>query len=146
VEKNMDNGMIAMVSLTIHASNFKVWNAFVNPEIIKQYMFGTNVISDWHEGSPIVWKGEWQGKSYEDKGEILQLKPERTIQYSHFSPLSGLPDKPENYHIVTVVLSREENGTRVSLVQDHNSNEKDRADSEKNWELMLESMKKLLEE
>jgi hypothetical protein len=42
-----------------------------------QYMFGTNVISDWQEGSPILWKGEWQGKKYEDLGVILKLEPER---------------------------------------------------------------------
>ena len=83
-------------------------------------MFGTNVISDWYEGSPIVWKGEWQGKPYEDKGHIFQFKPEQTIQYSHFSPLSGLPDEPENYHTVTIELTTAGNRTNVSLAQDNN--------------------------
>ena len=65
----------------------KVWNALTNPDVIKQYMFGTGVVSEWKEGSPIVWKGEWQGRKYENKGVILKLKPERLIQYSHFSLL-----------------------------------------------------------
>ncbi len=43
-------------SITINATSVEVWNALVNPEAIKQYMFGTNVVSKWHEGSPIVWK------------------------------------------------------------------------------------------
>ncbi|HEY9152425.1 MAG TPA: SRPBCC domain-containing protein [Anaerolineales bacterium] len=78
-------------------------------------MFCTNVVSDWREGSRIIWKGEWQGKPYEDKGTILQFKLGRKIQYSHFSPLSGIPDKPENYHVLTVELSADGNQTQVLL-------------------------------
>ena len=89
----MDNNLIARASIKINASLDKVWDALVNPQVIKQYMFGTQVVSDWKEGSQIVWKGEWQGKSYEDKGVILHIKPGHTIRYGHFSPLSGLPDK-----------------------------------------------------
>ena len=142
----MDKNLIARTSVTVNAPKTKVWNALVSPEAIKQYMFGTNVVSDWREGSPIIWKGEWQGKSYEDKGVLLQLKPERTVQYSHFSPLSGLPDKRENYHIVTIELSGEGNQTRVSLAQDNNPTELARDHSEKNWEMMLIALKKFLEQ
>lgn len=142
----MAKNLIARASISINAPSGKVWNALVNPEAIKQYMFGTNVVSDWHKGSPIVWKGEWQGKAYEDKGVILQLKPGRTIQYSHFSPLSGLPDRPENYHTVTIELSVDGNQTRVSLAQDNNATEEERAHSEKNWEMMLAALKKFLEQ
>lgn len=34
----------------------------------------------------------------------LKLVPELSMQYSHYSRLSGLPDLPENYHIVTIAL------------------------------------------
>lgn len=142
----MDKNLIARASITINATRSKVWNALVNPEAIKQYMFGTNVISDWKGGSPIVWKGEWQGKSYEDKGVILQFKPEQTIQYSHFSPLSGRPDKPENYHTVTIGLSGEGTHTHVSLAQDNNATEQTREHSEKNWQMMLTALQKFLEQ
>ena len=142
----MNNNIIAKTSITINASKANVWNALINPEAIQKYMFGTNVVSDWKEGDAIIWKGEWQGKSYEDKGVILQLLPERTIQYSHFSPLSGLADKPENYHIVTIELTNAGEQTRVSLSQDNNATEQEREHSENNWEMMLASLKKFLEE
>jgi len=142
----MDKNLIAKASITINAPRAKVWDAFVNPAVIKQYMFGTNVVSDWKVGSPIVWKGEWQGKSYEDKGVILQFKPAQTVQYSHFSPLAGLPDKPDNYHTVTVEMSGEGTLTQVTLTQDKNSSEEERQHSEENWTMMLASVKKLLEE
>jgi uncharacterized protein YndB with AHSA1/START domain len=142
----MNNNIIARTSISINASKTNVWNALVNPEAIKKYMFGTNVVSDWKEGGAIIWKGEWQGKSYEDKGIILQLLQERTIQYSHFSPLSGLPDMPETYHIVTIELSNDGAQTLVSLSQDNNATEQEREHSESNWGMMLTSLKKYLEE
>jgi uncharacterized protein YndB with AHSA1/START domain len=141
----MDKNHIAKASISIDASREKVWNALIDPKAIKQYMFGTNVVSDWKEGSSIVWKGEWQGKSYEDKGEIIQLTPGETLQYSHFSPLSGQPDKPENYHAVTIALSDNGNQTDVTLTQDNNATEADKAESEKNWGMMLEGLKKFAE-
>jgi uncharacterized protein YndB with AHSA1/START domain len=141
----MEKNLIARASTVIDAPRATVWNALVNPQLIKQYMFGTNVVSDWREGSPIVWKGEWQGRSYEDKGVILQLKPRTRLQYSHFSPLSGLPDEPQNYHTVTVELSGEGNQTRVTLAQDKNASEQAREHSEGNWSMMLAGLKGLLE-
>jgi len=106
---------VARAVTTIHASISNVWNALVDPALIKQYMFGASVSSDWKGGSPIGWKGEWQGKPYEDKGVILRIEPTHVLQYSHFSPLSGQPETPENYHTVTIELCEEPSGTRVSL-------------------------------
>lgn len=141
----MDNNLIARASISINAPSERVWDALVDPEAIKQYMFGTTVVSDWHEGSPIVWKGEWQGASYQDKGVILQLKPGRRIQYSHFSPLSGLTDEPENYHTVTIELSARGNQTHISLSQGNNATQDERLHSEQNWANMLVALKDFLE-
>lgn len=141
----MPKNLIAKASVTVNATSDKVWKALVDPAAIKKYMFGTNVVSEWKEGSPITWKGEWKGKAYEDKGVILQFKPGRTLQYTHFSPLLGLPDKPENYHTVTIDLSREGDQTHVSLAQDNNSTEEAREHSEQNWKTMLGGLEKFLE-
>ena len=138
--------LIATAHITIDAPIDKVWDAFVNPDIIKKYMFGTNVISDWKEGSPIAWKGEWKGKSYEDKGVILQIKPKSKLQYTHFSPLTGQPDVPENYHTVTIELTDKGNQTTILLSQDNNETEQAKQHSENNWRTMLTGMKDLLEE
>ncbi|HEY9013863.1 MAG TPA: SRPBCC domain-containing protein [Gemmatimonadales bacterium] len=139
------SNLIARASITVTAPPEQVWSALVTPAAIKQYMFGTTVTSDWKEGGPITWKGEWQGRKYEDKGKILQFKPGRALQYTHFSPLAGLPDRPENYHTVTIQLSPEGSATRVSLTQDNNPTEEARAHSEKNWEMMLQGLKKFVE-
>lgn len=141
----MRNNLVAKASVEIGASAAKVWDALVTPSIIKQYMFGTTVVSDWREGSPITWKGEWKGKPYEDKGTIRRIEPRRLLQYSHYSPLSGLPDTPENHHTVTIEVSESGARTRVSLSQDNNASDEAREHSEKNWKMMLEGLKKLLE-
>lgn len=138
-------GYVATVAATINVPVAKVWEALTEPEMVKQYMFGTTIISDWQVGSPIVWRGEWQGKPYEDKGSILRLEPERVLHYSHFSPLSGLPDVPENYHTVTIELAGDGGHTTVRLSQDNNATEEAREHSAKNWGMMLDGLKQLLE-
>ena len=142
----MNANLIARTSVTVNAPNAKVWDALVSPEAIKQYYFGTNAVSDWLEGSAISWKGEFKGKPYEDKGVILRLEPGKTFQYSHFSPLSGQPEKPENYDTVTIELSDEENQTHVSQAQNNNSTEKARDHTKQSWETMLKSLRKFLEQ
>lgn len=141
-----NNNRIAKASIRINAPSDRVWDALVNPEVIRQYMFGANVTSDWCEGCPIVWRGEWQGKSYEDKGVILEVRRGRMIRYTHFSPLSGLEDKPENYHSVTIEIAAEGSQSRVSLAQDNNASDEARAHSENNRGMMLGALKKLLEQ
>ena len=141
----MAKGLVATARATIDAPVSVVWDALVNPDTVRRYMFGTTVVSEWKKGSPIVWKGTWRGKAYEDKGTILELERERVIRYSHFSPLSGLPDAPENYHTITIELRRDGNLTFLSLSQDNNLTEEARSHSKKNWEAMLASLKNLLE-
>jgi uncharacterized protein YndB with AHSA1/START domain len=138
-------GLVARAQVRIGAPVSVVWDALVNPEMIRQYMFGTEAASEWREGSVITWRGVWQGKEYEDKGIILEMVPGRRISYSHFSPLSGLPEIPENYHNVTVELSRVGDDTVVRLSQDNNPTEEARLHSQRNWEAMLVGLKNLLE-
>ena len=75
----MDN-ITARASTTIDKPVAIVWRALVTPETIKRYMFGATVVSDWKEGSAIVWKGEWKGKPYEDKGKILSGNVKRLLR------------------------------------------------------------------
>ncbi len=142
----MAKGLTAEASININAPVERVWEALIDPKAIQYYMFGAQVTSEWREGSSITWKGEWQGKSFEDRGKILQLVPQRLLQYSHFSPLSGMPDKPENYHTVTVEILPNETHTHVTLNQDNNATEEERIHSKQNWEMMLASLKKFLEQ
>jgi len=141
----MNKTFIAKATITINKSTSTVWEALTTPSIIKQYFFDVDVVTDWKVGSPIIYKGEWQGQSFEDKGKILKYEPEKVLASTHWSPLSGVPDSPENYHTVTYELSQFGSNTQVALTQDNNASEEEKADSERNWKMMLDGLKKLLE-
>jgi uncharacterized protein YndB with AHSA1/START domain len=143
--KIMSKNLVANATISIGATRGKVWEALVTPAAIKQYMFGADVESDWHTGSEIKWKSEVKGKKYEDKGVILKFEPDQTLQYSHFSPLSGKPDRAENYHTVSIDLAGTGKETEVSLSQDNNADETSRNETANNWETMLEGLKKYVE-
>jgi uncharacterized protein YndB with AHSA1/START domain len=141
----MKQSLVARAGITIGADAGRVWNALTDPAQIKKYLFGTETTSDWKVGSPIFFRGEWEGRKYEDKGEILRNVPRRVLEYTYWSSMSGKEDRPENYSKVTFDLSPAEGGTRLSVTQDNAGDEKSRDHSEKNWSHVLETMKKLLE-
>src|SRR5688572_10819744 len=96
---------IARTSVTIDGPTPRARQALTSPEMIKEYLFGTEVTSDWQVGSPITYRGEWEGKDYEDKGEILEVEPEKLFVSTFWSSLSGQEDSPENYQTVRYELT-----------------------------------------
>jgi uncharacterized protein YndB with AHSA1/START domain len=142
----MKSDISVQVKTTIKASINKVWDALTKPEIIKQYFFGTNTATDWKPGSPIKFSGEWEGKTYEDKGTILAMKPRKLIKYNYWSSMSGIEDKPENYVIVTYELSGEDNNVTVTISQENIPDEKMKEHSKENWKKVLNGLKKVAEE
>jgi uncharacterized protein YndB with AHSA1/START domain len=141
----MMTGIVATAETDISASPARVWDALVDPDQIKQYMFGSEVETDWQPGSAIVWKGEYEGKAYQDKGQILAIEPQHKLVVTHFSPMSGQPDVPANYHTLTYVLDGDKGGTHLSLSQDNNGSQEEAEHSKANWQMMLTGIKKLVE-
>ena len=142
----MSRGFEAIKSVTINAPRAKVWDALTNPLKVKQYMHGTTMSTDWKVGSPITWTGEWQGQSYEDKGTVLAVEPERLLKTTHWSPMGGSQDEPENYHTVTYELAEQGGKTILALTQDNNATQEE-ADkmAENNWGPMLQGLKETAE-
>ena len=133
------------VSTIIATDTSKVWDALTNPAIIKQYMFGTDTTSDWKVGSRITYKGVWQGKEYEDGGTIIEIEPEKKLISTYWSSMSGTEDKPENYATVGYYLEPTENGTKLTITQDNIKTEEAKEHSTSNWNMVLDTMKKILE-
>ena len=141
----MNNKFTAQATTLVNAPASKVWDALTSPSLIKQYLFGTEVTSDWKVGSPITYRGEWEGKSYEDKGEILQIEPDKLLVSTFWSSLAGLPDLPENYKTVRYELSPEGSRTKLTITQDNNDTQEEANHSEQNWKTVLGQLKELLE-
>ena len=129
----MKSNIKAQVSISIYAPVSIVWEALTEPEIIKQYFFGTNTITDWKVGSPIRFSGEWQGKYYEDKGTILAIEKNKILQYDYWSSMSAIEDKPEIYVIVTFFLEEKDHTVVLSVLQENIPDENMKAHSEENW-------------
>ncbi len=136
----------ATASIEIRSSAEEVWDALTNPVQIKKYFFGTDAKSEWRVGSPITFTGEWEGKQYEDHGTILQFEKDKLMRYNYWSSNSGKPDVPGNYANVTYELSQNGDKTRLTITQDNVGSEDGKKHSEQNWNMVLENLKKLLEE
>jgi uncharacterized protein YndB with AHSA1/START domain len=136
---------VATAETEIEAPAQRVWEALTDPDEIEKYMFGSRVVTDWQPGSSITWTGEYEGKAYEDKGKILEVVPGRLLRMTHFSPLSGTEDAPENYHTLTYELEGDDGHTHVSLSQDGNPSAEAAEHSRANWEKMLSGLKAVVE-
>lgn len=132
----------------IDADQAAVWDALTQK---KSAMFmGADVDTDWRPGSPISFSGEFKGRSFRDRGEIRLSDPKRHLAFTHFSESSGKPDLLENYNFIDIRLERQGEGTRVTLSQtpqgQHHFDEKTIAEFRKNWDMMLDGLKKAAEE
>jgi uncharacterized protein YndB with AHSA1/START domain len=132
-------------NVDVQANAEEVWEALTNPAIIRQYMMGTDVESSWKSGSKIAWKGEFKGKKFEDHGEVLDALPGKFLKYTHITG-KDIERDPIDEHIVTVELSEENDRTHLHLSQANNKDEQSKLESEKNWQTMLEGLKKYVEE
>jgi uncharacterized protein YndB with AHSA1/START domain len=138
-------GHIATAETDIRAPRTTVWRALTDPDEIQKYMLGSRVETDWKPGSQITWKGEYEGKKYEDKGVVLEVERERRLKLTHFSPTSGDEDVPENYHTLVYELEERDGKTHVSLSQDNNKSEEAAEHSRANWHKMLSGLKEVVE-
>ena len=129
---------------TIYAPIEKVWDALTNPEIVKQYFFGTELISTLKVCDDIVFQGEWEGQKYKDRGEVLEYLHNEKLAYSYLSSWSNMEDKPENYLWVCYEVKQIDNGTELTISQT-NYDEERAKHSEGNWASIIDGMRKLIE-
>ena len=136
---------VAHAETEISASPHQVWEALTDPEAISSFMFGAKVETDWAEGSPITWTGEYDGKAFQDKGEILEVRRDERLRMTHYSPLSGQDDVPESYHTLDYRLEGRGDTTRLTLDQDGNDSEEQAEQFASNWQAMLDQVKEYVE-
>ena len=136
----------AQVSRTIPAKDADVWETLTSKAGMKAYMMGADVETDWKVGSPITMKGEFNGKAFEDRGEVRSFEPGRKLSYTHQSGGKG----PE--HLVTVEIAPKGEATEVTITQanaDGSVTDADRehkAEYEKTWGMMLDGLEKAVKQ
>lgn len=141
----MNNDLKFETSLEISAPATEVWRALTDPVILKKYFFGSDLETSWEKGSPIIWRGEWDGKPYVEKGEVLDIDEGSLLSMSYLS--SGMEDIPENYSFITFEVEQTDaDFTKLLLTQTGFISEEACNSSKENWEVVLEGLRKVVEE
>ncbi|MDQ8011102.1 MAG: SRPBCC family protein [Flavobacterium nitrogenifigens] len=107
-------------TIVLNAQVEKVWNVLTKSELVKQWQYGSDLITDWKIGNEIRFRNEWEGQVFEQWGTVLEVIPNQKIKYSLFFPRPGLEDKSENYFIMTYVLTEEDQKTKLEIIQEDN--------------------------
>ena len=138
-----DEAPVARAMRVIDADPEQCWRALTDPELVREYFFGTTVSSDWRVGSPITYSGVWEGMPYEDHGTIVESTEPLRLVTTFFSPMSGKEDVPENYQRVAYTVQPIDGGCRVSIEQTNNESEEAAARSSSNWQMVLDGLAKV---
>lgn len=141
----MPGDYVATSSVTVEAPPARVWGIITDPAATKEFMFGTEVSTDWTVGGPITWSGSWEGRDYQDKGVVLEVEPGQKLVHTHFSPLGGQEDKPENHHTLTWTLQDQGGRTLLVLSQDNNLGAEAAQHSKGMWDKLVADVKRLSE-
>jgi uncharacterized protein YndB with AHSA1/START domain len=136
----------AVSSITIDAPRERVWAVVTDPAAAREFMFGTELVTDWSVGGPIRWRGVWEGKPYEDHGVVLEFAPPERLVHTHFSPLSGEADAPEHHHTLTWALRDAGGATELTLTQDNNPTAEAAQHSKAMWDTLVAKVKELSEQ
>lgn len=132
-------------SLIINAPVQKVWDALTKPELVKQWQFGSTLITSWQPGDEIRFRAEWKSQVFEQWGKVLEVVPFQRIRYSLFAPRPGLEDKPENYFEMSYLLSEDDGHVRLDIIQGDNRPGAIQEEPQGEENAMLKTLKSLVE-
>ncbi len=132
------------VDEVIDARPAQVWKVLTDPVKVGELFWGSTVESDFTPGHPIVWKGVWQGKPFEDRGSIRKVEENALLQVTHWTPSSG-PETEENHTLLTWRIRPEGRKVRVTLDHENIRTKETRDHSEGMWKQLLGRMKEMLE-
>ncbi|HKH08806.1 MAG TPA: SRPBCC domain-containing protein [Agromyces sp.] len=151
-EHEMGERYVSTSTIRIDARRDRVWAVLTDPNAAREFMFGTELETDWSIGGPILWRGVHHGTPYEDRGVVLEFEPGRRLVHTHFSPLGGADDLPENHHTLTWTLDAEpsvgaagEAGTVLTLSQDNNATREAAEHSRGMWDQLVAKVKEIAE-
>ncbi|UFH51848.1 SRPBCC domain-containing protein [Spirosoma sp. KNUC1025] len=142
----MRHDLIVSQSIDINASPSKVWDVLTDPELIKEYLYGTETLTDWNIGSEVIFQGDYQGQQYRDKGVVLDNVPNEFLSYSYWSGFSGAEDKPENYSTIRYTISKpNDTSTTFTWTQEGFATEDGYKHSQNGINALLEQIKNIAE-
>ncbi len=147
----MPDSMIIVEEIIFKSPAIEVWDLITNPEKTKQYMFGSEIVSDWQLGSLVEWIGQdEQGKPVVFVvGKVNEIVPLKKIVTSTFDPNSGMEDIPANHIPFSYELEDLPEGVLLRIKQGPFDGAEDAQkryeESAAGWkQMVIPAMKKLL--
>jgi uncharacterized protein YndB with AHSA1/START domain len=136
---------INISTVKLNASLEKVWDTLTNPEKVKLWQFGSDLITTWEVGSNIEFITEWEGQIFKQWGKVLEIKPNELLKYSLFAPRPNLEDNPENYFIMNYILTSENGQTKLEIIQEDNRPNAVQEEPQGEENSILKSLKDIVE-
>lgn len=136
------DGYVARATTRIDAGRDRVWRALTDPAMAREYMFGTELDSDFVVGHPVTWRGRLHGSPYEDHGIVLTVEVPCRLRMTH---QAGSADGAARRHTITYELEPDDEATLLTLTQDNAATARERDRSAETWCAMLAELKRLLE-
>ena len=136
---------INISTIRINATKEKVWDTLTKPGLVKLWQYGSDLLTNWEIGSDIKFRTEWEGKIFEQWGKVLEVRPTEILKYNLFAPRPGLEDKPENYFIMSYVLTTENGQTKLEIIQEDNRPDAVQEKPQGEENPVLQSLKKVAE-
>ena len=142
----LNNDLISSQSIIINARPEKVWQTLTSPSLISQYLFGAQTITNWNVGSDILFKINFEGEEFIDKGIVVENIPNKKLKYKYWSGFCGLEDKSENYSLVSYNIEKVENDkSKLKWTQKGFADDQSRTNSENSLAIILEKIKAIAE-
>lgn len=135
---------IALFETIIQSEITTVWNALTNPDMVNKYFFGSQLLTTWEPGTPIMFTGEWEGQPYCDKGQVIDYEHNKKLEFSYLSSWSQKEDIPENYLWVAYEVENLGDSTKL-VIRQSNYSEELASHSKENWAQVVEAMRKIIE-
>lgn len=141
----MSQDLIISKSIIIDSDSAGVWDVLINPEKIGQYFTGAETFTDWQPGSEIIFVHNYEQQEFRNKGVILNFETNRFLRYTYWTAFSSLEDKPENYTIITYILTTVDDNTKLTFTQTNFKNKEWYEALKIGWDIVLAKMKEIAE-
>lgn len=105
-------------TIKISAPASKIWLALTSPDLVKQWQYGSDLLTTWEPGTSIIFRNEWNGQVFEQKGTVIEFIPELRLKYSLFFPRPDLQDIPEHHFFMTYELTEGDGVTSLLVRQE----------------------------
>jgi uncharacterized protein YndB with AHSA1/START domain len=140
----MEQKLAYTYEIYIGAPADQVWRGIVDPEMTKQYVYGTALDSSLQKGAPYAYLGDGNFRVVD--GEILEIEPQQRLVMSWRAHWDGAVENDRSSRVAFELAAVGPATTKLNIVHDDfDGPTATYKGSVEGWPLMISSLKSLLE-